>query len=311
MVKLSFPMKLLAFLLTAGALFAQLPLKRDPKDVVAIIDGRKITREEVQQILFVSGPQFEAKFFANPQIALYEYFLKQELGKRGAEMKLDQQSPLKERLEAIRTEMLADSYVNYEMNTYQAPAAEVEKFYNANKGRYQRVRVSGVFVKYKPKPGTGQSTADLAAMAMAALNAGQVQRSEEEARAIALDVVRRLKAGEDLGKLAEEISEDDASKNKKGDIGYVKNDSNFPEEFKVAALALQQGQISEPVSVGGGFYVLRADERRAMSLTEAAPEIQVELRKEHLDSYMKELNERLRPEIVDPTLIIQPAGQKR
>jgi hypothetical protein len=141
MVKSDFKMQLkqcFALFFMAGSLLAQLPLRQDPKDVVATVDGRDVTRAEVQQILFVSGPQFAATFQANPQVALYQWFLQQHLGKEGAAMKLDQESPLKEQLEALRMQYLADARVNLEMNSYQVPRAAVEKYYAQNVTRYQR-----------------------------------------------------------------------------------------------------------------------------------------------------------------------------
>ena len=311
MVKSIFKMQLkhcFAFLLAAGTLFGQLPFKQDPKDVVATVDGRDVTRAEVQQILFVAGPDFLAKFQSNPQVALFEWYLKEHLGKKGAELKLDQESPLKEELEALRMSYLADAYVNHEMNTYQVPQEAVQKYYSDNLSRYQRVRVSGVFVKFKPGDNTGTSNSDLAAAAMAILSAGQLQRTEEQARTIALDITKRLRAGEDMAKLAQQFSEDEASKAKGGDIGYVSAASTFPAEFKAAALGMQKGTVSDPIRLSTGFYVLRCDEKGPQALTDASPEIEVELRKLHLNDFMKALNDRLRPVIKDQTLIVQPAA---
>lgn len=314
MVKLMFKMQsklCFAFLFVSGTLFAQLPLKQDLKDIVATVDGRNITRGEVQQILFVAGPEFGAKFQANPQVALFEWFLKQHLGKLGSEIKLDQQSPLKEELEALRMNYLADAYINHEMNSYQVPAEAIRKLYEANSARYQRVRVSGVFLKFKPGDATGTSTADLAAAAAAILSAGQLQRTEDQAREMAADIAKRLRGGEDMAKLAQQYSEDPSSNTKGGDIGYVSTASTYPQEFKNAALAMAKGAISDPIRLSTGFYVLRCDEKDTQPINEASPEIEVELRKIHLNDFMRGLNDRLRPVIKDPSLIIQaPAATK-
>lgn len=297
-----------AFLLTAGTLFAQMPLKQDLKDVVAVVDGKDVTRGEVQQILYVAGPQFVTLFQQNPQVALFQWYLKQHLGQEGAAMKLDQESPLKEQLEALRMEYLADARINREMNSYQVPRAAVEKFYDQNLARYQRVRVSGIFIKYKPGDVTGTTTADLAAAAQAILSAGQVQRTEADARKLAADLAVRLRAGEDMATLVKQYSEDPASNTKGGDIGYVTTSGTLPQEIKAASLGLVKGSVSDPVRLSTGFYVLRCDEKDTQPLTDAAPDIETELRKTHLDDFMKGLNERFRPVIKDASLILQPAA---
>jgi peptidyl-prolyl cis-trans isomerase C len=300
-----------AFLFLTGALYGQLPLRQDPKDVVATVDGRDITRGELREILFVAGPQFANLFQSNPQLALYQWFLKQHLGKEGAELKLDQQSPLKEQIEALRMEYLADARINLEMNAYQLPDGAMERYYNQNITRYQRVRVSGVFLKFKPKDGQGTGAADLAAAAQAILSAGQQQRTEDEARVLALDIVKRVRAGEDMAKLAAQYSDDPASKAKGGDIGYVSGTSEFPAEFKAAVLGLVKGTVSDPIRLTTGFFVVRADEKGAQPFQDAAADISTELKKVHLDEFMKALNERFRPVIKDQTLIVQPATQAR
>jgi hypothetical protein len=294
----------LVFLFAASTLLAQLPLRQDPKDVVATVDGRDITRAEVQQIMYVAGPQFVTLFQSDPKVALYQWFLKQHLGKEGEEMKLDQQSPLKEQLQALRMEYLADARMNLEMNGYKPSEAEVEKFYNQNGNRYQRVRASGVYLKFKPKENQGTGTADLAAAAMAILSAGKTQRTEDEARALAMDIAKRLREGADMTTLVNEYSEDEASKAKGGDFGWINFTSNYPAEFTSGALTLAKGQISGPIRLPTGFYVLRADDRNIMPLNEAVYDIQTELRKLHLNDFMTKLNDRFRPVIKDQTLII-------
>ena len=300
-----------AFLFSAVALFAQ-PLRLDPKDVVATVDGRDITRAEVQQIMYVAGPQFVTLFQADPKVALYQWFLQQHLGKEGERTKLDQQSPFKEQLEARRMEILADAYLNTEMNGYRPSAAESQKYYGENGNRYQRVRASGVYLRFKPTENQGTGTEALAQAAMAALMGNKVQRSEAEARTLAEDIGKRLRQGADMKTLVDEYSEDDASKAKGGDFGYVNFTTNYPAEFIAGALALAKGQVSNPIRLATGFYILRAEERDIMPFNEAIYDIETELRKRHLDEFMKALNDRFRPVIKDPSLIMTstptPAG---
>jgi parvulin-like peptidyl-prolyl isomerase len=310
MVKLIFKMQSkygLALLFAAGTVWAQPPLKQDPKDVIAVVDGRDVTRGEIQQIMYTVGPAFTTAFQANPQVALFNYFVKQELGKQGAAMKLDEKSPLKERMEAMRMEFLADERMNIEMNAYQVPAVDIQKFYNQNANRFQRVKVSGIFVKFKPKDNQGTGTADLAAAAAAILSAGQLQRTEEEARAIAADLTKRLRAGEDMAKLANQYSEDVTSKATGGEIGFVNPTSGYPAEFIAGAMTLAKGSVSDPIrlAAGSGFYVLRADDRSVVPLNEASADIETELKKAHLNDFLESLNKRYRPTMKDPALILQ------
>jgi parvulin-like peptidyl-prolyl isomerase len=295
--------------LASGAvLFAQGPLRQDPSAVVATVEGRNITNQEVREILAYAPPQLVNFFQQDPAGALMQWYVMQHLGKEGEAMKLDQQSPLKERLESIRLNFLAEERLNLEANAYSPKPAEIEAFYQKNQGRYQRVRVSGIYLKFKPTGSQGTSASDLAAAAAAILSAGQIQRSEDEAKRLADDLMMRLRAGESIATLAQQHSEDLASKAQGGDIGYVSQSSDFPTEFKTGVMALTQGTIAT-VRQAGGIWVVRAEERNTRPLNEVSNDILLEVRKTHLDDYMKGLNARFRPVIKDPTLIAQPIGK--
>lgn len=306
-----FAKKCFLFLSLGVAAFAQLPT-RDPKAVVATVDGRDVTWAEVQEILTYAPPQLSQYFRVDPQSALMQWYIMQELGRQGAQKKLDEQSPWKEQLQAMRMNYLADAMMNYEMNSYDVPNAAVEEYYRKNSSRFSRVHVNGVYVKFKPQAKTGAtSTADIAALAQGILQGAGVQRTEAEALEIANNWVRRLRSGEDVKALAEKSTEDDAVKSKGGDLGYVSDgNSTLPSELVRAAVAMQAGTVSEPVRLPAGFYVLKADERSVRPVDEVRFEIVETIRKEHLNQFMQSLNKRFLPEIKDKTILIQPMQVK-
>jgi peptidyl-prolyl cis-trans isomerase C len=79
--------------------------------------------------------------------------------------------------------------------------------------------------------------------------------TEEEAKT----VEKRLKAGEDFGKLADELSKDPGSKG--GDLGWFTKDRMVP-EFADAAYKLEPGQVSDPVKTQFGWHVIKVLEKR-------------------------------------------------
>ena len=306
-----FMKKCLMLSLIAGVAFAQGPLRRDPKAVVATVDGRDLTWGELQDIKSIAPPDLRPFFDTNPQAALMQWFIIQQLGKEGAEQKLDERSPLKEELAAMRMRYLADARMNHEMNTYQVSNAQIEAAYKAKPAQYQRVRVSGIYIKFKPEAKQGATSAsDIAALAQGILQGAGVQRLEAEARTLANDIVRRLRAGEPMQDLVKQYSEDDNTKAKGGDLGYITGTSSLDGGVVKAALALQVGGVSEPVKLPAGYYVLRADERDLQPLREVSSDIVEELRKEHLNEFLKALNDRFRPVIKDQTILIPQAQAK-
>ena len=84
-------------------------------------------------------------------------------------------------------------------------------------------------------------------------------------RTKAEEALKRAKAGEDFGKLANEYSEDpglkgEAGKGKDGLYENVKKGAFVP-QFEVAALALQPGGISDLVESQFGFHVIKLESK--------------------------------------------------
>jgi parvulin-like peptidyl-prolyl isomerase len=69
-------------------------------------------------------------------------------------------------------------------------------------------------------------------------------------------VEERLKAGEDFGKIAQEVSTDPSAKTNKGDLGWAPR-GTYITEFENAAFSLNPLQISDPVTTTFGVHVIQ------------------------------------------------------
>lgn len=136
-------------------------------------------------------------------------------------------------------------------------AARVKTFHEENRARFdqpRKVRVRHV---------------------LARVGAG----GEDAARKKIEDAAARAKKGEDFSKIALALSEDENTKTRGGDLGFV-SEGLFDEAFSRAALALEAGQLSEPVRSASGWHLLKAEEvvpARAIPLEAAREEIAREL----------------------------------
>ncbi|WP_292530835.1 peptidylprolyl isomerase [Methylocystis sp.] len=79
--------------------------------------------------------------------------------------------------------------------------------------------------------------------------------TEEEAKA----ALKRVKGGEDFGKVATELSKDPGAKG--GDLGWFTKDRMVP-EFGDAAAKMAPGQISDPIKTQFGWHIVKLDEKR-------------------------------------------------
>lgn len=141
-------------------------------------------------------------------------------------------------------------------------AAEVEAYYREHAREFEepaRVRAAHIMVRV---PETGGSEA------------------EDRARERAGEAIRRARAGEDFARLARELSDDRASAERGGELGYVARGELMP-ALERALFALRPGEVTpEPIRSPLGYHVLKALEVRGgsrKSLAEVAPQIRERL----------------------------------
>ena len=160
------------------------------------------------------------------------------------------------------------------------PEADVEKYYTEHSKEFETPRQMRAAHLLVSVAHTGGSEA------------------EDKARAKVADAIRRVKAGEDFGKLAAQISEDPGSKTKGGELGWVKKGEMVP-QFEEALFNLKQGEITaEPVRTPFGYHAIKVLEAKAESrkpLREVAPQIRERLAVEAADKAARAKADEVRP----------------
>ncbi len=115
---------------------------------------------------------------------------------------------------------------------------EIEKYYQENKENYripEKIKVRHILIKVEGP-------------------------ERKEARGRIKEVRERLKRGEDFEKLAKKFSQC-PSKEKGGDLGFIKKGDMVP-EFERVAFGLKEGQISRPVKSRFGYHIIKLEERK-------------------------------------------------
>ena len=105
--------------------------------------------------------------------------------------------------------------------------------------------------------------------------------NRERAMAEGLERARRAReralAGEDFGLLARELSEDPATRHQGGWLHGGFRQAGWPHAFIDALLALQPGEVSEPLYARGGWWVVQLRSERRTPLADVRGEIEARL----------------------------------
>ncbi|MFR9694809.1 peptidylprolyl isomerase [Bacillus mobilis] len=100
---------------------------------------------------------------------------------------------------------------------------------------------------------------------------------------LAKDIKSKIDSGEDFGSLAKEFSQDIATTEKGGDIGYFK-EGDMVQAFQDAARKLKVGEVSQPVKTDFGYHVIKLlDEKKLPSFEQMKPQLQSELISNKMD----------------------------
>jgi peptidyl-prolyl cis-trans isomerase D len=133
-------------------------------------------------------------------------------------------------------------------------AAEVAGFIKEHPGEYQRpkvIRVRQILLALPPK-------------AEPAVRERLSQQAQE--------ILGKLRGGEDFAVLAQSQSQDSASKDKGGELGYVQR-GQHPPEWERAAFALKAGELGR-ADTPQGIYVLKVEEVKE---TEPTPDAEAKV----------------------------------
>jgi peptidyl-prolyl cis-trans isomerase D len=120
---------------------------------------------------------------------------------------------------------------------------EVQSYYNMNPKEFlipEKLAIRHILLKIPADAGTEKKD--------------EVLKHAQEIRA-------KIVGGEDFAKVAQQVSDDEATKEKGGDLGLVSRGSLSP-SLEKAATNLEKGAVSEPVLTDQGYELLKVDEKQ-------------------------------------------------
>lgn len=140
----------------------------------------------------------------------------------------------------MREQILLSKVVNYEVRSnVLITEKEITDFYNVNKEVYEReesVRIRQIF-----------------------FNAPEDKKEKARLEAKAQEIIKRLEAGQDFSRLAEEYSED-VSRRFGGDLGYISRGTVL-KEIEDVTFAMKEGEISKPFWSPKGLHIIKVEHR--------------------------------------------------
>lgn len=262
---------------------------QDPNRVVATIGGKPVTAQQALDLLKPIPPQQRSRYQSNLQGLVQHIYMDDQLAGEATKMNLDKETPWKEQLQLTRAEILAQAYLSKVANSATGTGTEDPKgYYDAHLADFDQIKLSGIFIAFSP-PGTP------------AAGNGAANRTEEQARQKADDLEKKIKSGGDFSAIARTDSDNTQLAAKGGEIGtFTSGDPGLPADIKTVVMKLQSGQVSEPVRMANGFYILKVDSRSKLSFEQARAGITQRLQNDKNQAAVKQELDKYKIEVKDP-----------
>jgi hypothetical protein len=263
----------------------------DPNRVVATIGGKQITAKEALELLKPISAEDRKRYETKLSQLVQQVYMEDELAAEATKMNLDQQSPWKEQLQLARANILTQAYLNRMSSTPNpsgAAADDPKQYYDTHPNEFDQVKLDGIFVAFSA-PGTPT-----------AANAA-ITRTEQDARTKADDLEKKIKAGGDFAALARSDSDNQASAARGGELGvFSLADPNLPPDVKAAMMKLQPGEVSEPIRIPNGFYILKLVSRNKIPFDQARASIVQKMQNDKNQAVLRQELDKYKIEVQDP-----------
>jgi peptidyl-prolyl cis-trans isomerase C len=263
----------------------------EPDRVVAVINGEKITAKRAMELLRMITPEERKQFPETPEgvtRALQQIFIKVQFAAEAEKSKLADAPPWKDDLANVRRSILAQAYLQQlTTGNYEVKDADITKYYADHASEYEQMKLAVIYVSFLP-PGS-KPPAD-----------GKPGRTQEEAKAKADDLVKKLRAGADFTDMAKKESDDAASAKNGGEIGsFPAGKNNLPAPINAAVAKLTKGQLTDPLEQRTGYYIIEMSDRVKVPFDEAKPRIIEQLRSLHANEVMKSTLDKYKVQVDD------------
>jgi peptidyl-prolyl cis-trans isomerase C len=265
----------LVLALAAAALVSQLSFAQSPDTVLISNSLAKITLAEYEGELLKLPANLREGFPNNPKRVndlLVRLLVQKSLAAQAKAAKLDSRRDTAMRIQLEVDRVLA----TVELEALDAAATSE---FDANIARYE-ARARELYIIDKTRFTTPPQ------VSATHILFDTEKRSPEEAKRLATETRAKIAAGADMLTLARELSDDSASGQNGGALGWFAQKDMDP-AFGAAAFALAKpGDLSEPVQSKFGWHVIRLEGKRAASVKsyeEAREGVMAELRRRFVE----------------------------
>jgi len=241
------------FIIFLGATYYYLSLEEHPKDIIANVGSQKITIQDFETEMKRRGSNRIAAL--DKKQLLDEMILRSSMVDQALQSGIHQQKDFVRMYENLLIGQYKKHYLKPKMDTVDLTSDEIQRHYSENIQKYtqpEKVRLAIIYMKTHSK-----------------MDDSKIQQITEKMNE-ALNQAKKPMKGRGFGRVAVQYSEDQVSRYKGGDIGWLYENRSYRWDKKVlqAGFALSKiNDISDIVTTDKGLYIVKLLDRRPSKVT--------------------------------------------
>ncbi|HVT46123.1 MAG TPA: peptidylprolyl isomerase [Thermoanaerobaculia bacterium] len=274
-----------AFILAAtfagGLAVAQQP-EKPPADksagdpVIMTFGSTEIRQSEFEAALNSLPAEYQSYATGPGKRAFAEDYLRMKLlAAEAAKAGLEKDPKVAAQLRLMRDNTLANAQLGKIEESIRATDEDLQKAYDERKASLEQAKARHILIAFKGSPAAQPEKAEL---------------SEDEAKARADEIWKKLAAGADFAEVAKAESDDTASGARGGDLGSFSKGQMVP-EFDKVVFESKVGEISPVIRTQFGYHILQVQERNVIPLAEIREELEQELKKQKVQERVEALKD--------------------
>lgn len=246
-----------------------------PADPIVISAGTlTITQSEFEGALKTLPAEYQ-QYAAGPGKKQFaeDYLRMKILAAQGAKAGLDKDADLLRQLDLMRENLIAQAQLKKIEKDIVITDEDLKLTYEAEKSQYEQVKARHILIAFKGSP---------------AAQAGKPELTEEQAKAKAEDLRKKILTGASFEELAKAESDDVGSGANGGELGEFNRGQMVP-EFEKAAFEAKPGTVAEPVRTQYGFHIIKVEEHGFTPLDQVKPTLEKQERQKRLQAALEKL----------------------
>jgi peptidyl-prolyl cis-trans isomerase C len=209
-------------------------------EVIAVVGSDEITREDLMRAL-ARVPYTQRRFYQSSPQKLNEFldsYINQKiLYSEAVKQGFDKRKDVLEKTENFKKKLIGQTFGQEILKNIKVTQAEIQDYYRKHKDDYEEIKISEIFIRTNPARGV----------------------TKKSALAKAETVAEKAKAGASWQELVQKYSEDSITRTKEGSVGFIQR-GKFGPDIDNLLFRMKKGEITNPLEVEGGYFIIKIDE---------------------------------------------------